>query len=98
MLYRVTEPALRPIRRFLPNLGGVDISPVILISLLLFIPRRGAARLDPAGGHACPPDFERGRSHPRARTTAGVTLPVRLTPKSGKDQVAGIETFGDEVY
>ena len=37
MLYRVTEPALRPIRSVLPNLGGIDISPVILILLLLFI-------------------------------------------------------------
>lgn len=35
-LYRITEPALRPIRRFLPNLGGVDISPVILILLIWF--------------------------------------------------------------
>ncbi|HEX2727702.1 MAG TPA: YggT family protein [Beijerinckiaceae bacterium] len=35
-LYRVTEPALRPIRRVLPNLGGIDISPIILILLLLF--------------------------------------------------------------
>jgi len=37
MLYRVTEPALRPIRSILPNLGGIDISPVILILFLLFI-------------------------------------------------------------
>jgi YggT family protein len=37
ILWRLTEPALRPIRRFLPNLGGIDISPVILILLLLFI-------------------------------------------------------------
>lgn len=36
-LYRVTEPVLRPIRNILPNLGGVDISPVILILLLLFV-------------------------------------------------------------
>jgi YggT family protein len=36
-LYRITEPALRPIRRILPNLGGVDISPVILILLIWFI-------------------------------------------------------------
>ena len=36
-LYRVTEPALRPIRNMLPNLGGIDISPVILIILLLFL-------------------------------------------------------------
>ena len=37
MLYRVTEPALRPIRSILPNLGGIDISPVILILILMFI-------------------------------------------------------------
>jgi len=37
MLYRVTEPALRPIRSVLPNLGGIDISPVILILILMFI-------------------------------------------------------------
>ncbi len=37
MLWRMTDPALRPIRRFMPNLGGIDISPVILILLLLFI-------------------------------------------------------------
>ena len=36
-LWRVTEPALRPIRRFLPNLGGIDISPVILILILMFV-------------------------------------------------------------
>lgn len=30
-LYAVTEPVLRPIRRVLPNLGGVDISPVVLL-------------------------------------------------------------------
>ncbi len=35
-LYRVTEPVLRPIRNLLPNLGGIDISPIILILLLLF--------------------------------------------------------------
>ncbi|MBY0338721.1 MAG: YggT family protein [Acetobacteraceae bacterium] len=32
--YRVTEPALRPIRNRLPNLGGVDISPLILLLLV----------------------------------------------------------------
>jgi YggT family protein len=36
-LYRITEPALRPIRNLLPNLGGIDVSPVILIILLLFL-------------------------------------------------------------
>ncbi|WP_176247660.1 YggT family protein [Mesorhizobium australicum] len=36
-LYKVTEPALRPIRRFLPDLGGIDISPIILLLILFFI-------------------------------------------------------------
>ena len=31
------------------------------------------------------------------RTREGVTLPVRLTPKSAKDEVAGVEIFGDEM-
>jgi len=35
----VTEPALRPIRKILPNLGGVDISPVLLILLIFLIER-----------------------------------------------------------
>ena len=36
-LYRITEPVLRPIRNFLPNLGGIDVSPVILILIIFFI-------------------------------------------------------------
>ncbi len=36
-LYRITEPALRPIRSIMPNLGGIDISPVILILIIIFI-------------------------------------------------------------
>jgi YggT family protein len=36
-LYRVTEPILRPVRRFIPNLGGIDISPVIVILAIIFI-------------------------------------------------------------
>ena len=34
MLDALTAPLLRPIRRFMPNLGGIDISPIILILLL----------------------------------------------------------------
>ena len=36
-LYRITEPALRPIRRIMPNLGGIDISPIVLILILIFL-------------------------------------------------------------
>lgn len=38
-LSRVTEPVLRPIRRLLPNLGGIDVSPIILLLLIFFIER-----------------------------------------------------------
>ncbi len=33
----LTEPLLRPIRRFLPPLGGMDISPIVLLLLLSFV-------------------------------------------------------------
>ena len=36
-LYRITEPALKPIRRWVPNLGGIDVSPVVLILLIVFV-------------------------------------------------------------
>jgi YggT family protein len=36
-LWRITEPMLRPIRSVLPDLGGIDISPVILILVLYFL-------------------------------------------------------------
>lgn len=36
-LYKITEPLLRPIRRVLPSLGGIDVSPVVLILLLIFV-------------------------------------------------------------
>jgi YggT family protein len=37
MTYRLTEPLLSRIRRFLPNLGSLDISPIILLLLIWFI-------------------------------------------------------------
>ena len=36
-LYRITEPALRPIRKIVPNFGGVDITPIVLILGLWFV-------------------------------------------------------------
>jgi YggT family protein len=36
-LWRITEPVLRPIRSIMPNLGGIDISPVILILLIILL-------------------------------------------------------------
>ena len=36
-LYRITEPVLRPIRNILPSLGGIDLSPVVLILLIILL-------------------------------------------------------------
>ncbi len=36
-LYRITEPALKPIRRLLPTMGGMDLSPIVLILGLYFL-------------------------------------------------------------
>lgn len=37
VLYRLTEPVLAPIRRRMPALGGVDLSPLVLILGLIFV-------------------------------------------------------------
>jgi YggT family protein len=36
-LFKVTEPAMRPIRQILPDLGGIDISPIILLLIIYFV-------------------------------------------------------------
>ena len=35
--YKMTDPALNKIRRFLPTFGSIDVSPVVLILLLMFL-------------------------------------------------------------
>jgi YggT family protein len=39
VLYRLTDPPLRPLRRIIPSFGGLDVTPVILILILFFIQR-----------------------------------------------------------
>ena len=46
-LYRITEPALRPIRRIMPNFGGIDLSPLVLI-VLLIVAEQLLARIEEA--------------------------------------------------
>ena len=38
-LHQATEPALRLIRRYMPNLGAIDISPIILLLIIFFLQR-----------------------------------------------------------
>jgi YggT family protein len=37
VLYRLTEPVYRPFRRFLPNIGGLDISPLIVLLIIWLV-------------------------------------------------------------
>ena len=46
-LYRITEPVLAPIRRLMPNLGGLDISPIILILIIILVQKLIAYNLMP---------------------------------------------------
>ena len=37
LLYQLTEPVLRPIRNLLPGMGGIDISPIVVVLIIWFI-------------------------------------------------------------
>lgn len=37
VLWRITEPLLRPIRRVVPVMGGVDLSPIVLLLAIVFV-------------------------------------------------------------
>ena len=37
IIHRITEPALRPIRRVIPPVGGLDLSPLVLIFIIMFL-------------------------------------------------------------
>jgi YggT family protein len=45
LLFQITEPVLYRIRRYLPNMGGIDISPLVVIFVLIFIDRFVVATL-----------------------------------------------------
>ncbi len=36
-LYKITEPLMRPIRRFVPSISGIDLSPIVLILVIFFL-------------------------------------------------------------
>ncbi len=38
-LYKITEPVLKPVRRAIPSIGGIDISPIVVFIALGFIKR-----------------------------------------------------------
>ena len=71
-LNAVTEPLLRPIRRFMPDLGGIDLSPVILLLGIFFI-RSVVIRgwlIDGLLAGGCPPEEPARASGARSRRVA----------------------------
>lgn len=47
MLYQLTEPMYRPIRRFIPNFNGIDLSPIVVLVIIFFLQRFIATSLIP---------------------------------------------------
>jgi YggT family protein len=88
-LYRITEPVLRPIRNFLPNLGGIDISPVVLFLIIIFIRYVIALYILPNVYWAAV------AREPWTAAADGIFVDVRLTPRGGRDAIEGIESRAD---
>ena len=38
-LHKITEPVLEPVRRIIPSIGGIDVSPIVVFIVLHFIKR-----------------------------------------------------------
>ena len=47
MLYQLTEPMYRPIRSFMPNFNGIDLSPIVVLVIIFFLQRFIATSLIP---------------------------------------------------
>jgi YggT family protein len=92
-LFRITEPALRPIRSILPNLGGIDVSPVVLILIIFFIQNVIVRYIYPNVFWAIV--TETAAAYPWILAADGLLVSVRLTPKGGRDAIDGIEQLAD---
>ena len=90
MLFRLTEPALRPIRRFLPDLGGIDISPIILLLIIFFIREFLWSTVAPLARVTALTVGFCFKTRPD-----GLDLFVRLTPRSSTDAIEGIGEASD---
>jgi YggT family protein len=92
----LTEPLLRPIRQFLPNLGGLDISPVVLLLIIqffeYFIQNIYLQYIRPSVFWS---DSSVPLTLPWSERNDGLTLVTRLTPKSSRDGIDGIATLAD---
>lgn len=74
-VYRLTEPLLAPIRRLLPNTGGMDLSTLVLL-LLLYVVRRSM-------NSTCCPRSTRGRRRPDGGRRGATARPADATGGAG---------------
>ena len=88
-LYRITEPLLAPIRSVMPNLGGLDISPIILILIIISSRKLSSITLCPRRLIAVM------LMDPWRYSTAGISVALRVTPRGGRDDIDGIETLAN---
>ncbi len=86
-LYRITEPVLAPIRSFMPNLGGLDISPIILILIIILNCVQRAAV-------SCLATMDQPID-PWRYATEGISVALKVTPRGGRDDIDGIETLAN---
>ena len=86
-LNAVTEPLLRPIRRWMPDLGGIDISPVVLILACVFV------QIGRASQH-CQARRVRPAGAALARDPGGVQAPRARQPRSAREGIDGMVETG----
>lgn len=88
VLIQLADPLLRPIRRLLPAMGGIDFSPMILV-LLLYVINMGVAEVLQATGNMLLPGLW------MALCDDGLVLRLYIQPKASRDSIVGLH--GDEV-
>ncbi len=94
VLIQLADPLLRPIRRLLPAMGGIDFSPMILV-LLLYVINMGVAEVLQATGNMLLPVAVDGVMNAVTVNDDGLVLRLYIQPKASRDSIVGLH--GDEV-
>lgn len=94
VLIQLADPLLRPIRRLLPAMGGIDFSPMILV-LLLYVINMGVAEVLQATGNMLLPGAVDGVMSAVTVNDDGLVLRLYIQPKASRDSIVGLH--GDEV-
>lgn len=94
VLMQLADPLLRPIRRLLPSMGGIDFSPMVLV-LLLYVINMGIAELLQATGQRSASGAVDGAMSAVEACADGLVLRLYIQPKASRDSIVGLH--GDEL-